>query len=165
MHKIFLFFFLVLDLSNANAQNTAIDSLKKVLKTEKDDTNKVNTLNSLSSKLLNINYDDDAFVYAKDALNLAEKINFKKGAAAAYLTTGMYFFFVAENYPEALKNAFAASKLYEGTGNKKVSECLLLVGTIYKELGEDSLAMKNLTDALNGYKAIKDSAQVLIPIM
>jgi hypothetical protein len=50
MKKIGLLLLFILHFSffNCIAQNHIIDSLKNGLKTEKDDTNKVNTLNALS---------------------------------------------------------------------------------------------------------------------
>ena len=58
------------------AQNTSIggelsrtiDSLLNVLKIAKDDTNKVNTLNTLSKKITNIGDYGKALQYANDAL-------------------------------------------------------------------------------------------------
>ena len=50
-----------------------IDSVKKVLPTQKADTNKVNTLLSLSGAY-RFSYPDTALVYAQQALSLAEKL-------------------------------------------------------------------------------------------
>ncbi len=43
-----VFFIAIFALQNVSAQNSTIDSLKKVFQTEKDDTNKVNTLIELA---------------------------------------------------------------------------------------------------------------------
>ena len=50
--------------------NKKIDSLLTVLKTAKEDTGKVNTLNSLSNRLREIAKYIDARNYAQDALTL-----------------------------------------------------------------------------------------------
>ena len=64
-----------------------IDSLKSVLVTEKEDTNKVNTLNELSAFL---NHDrNSAMQYAKEAVSLSQKINFKNGEGNAYYQMGI----------------------------------------------------------------------------
>ncbi len=57
LSKTCLFLFFVVLLFDAHAQtNTTnslrIDSLKKILQTQKEDTNKINTLNELSSNLM-----------------------------------------------------------------------------------------------------------------
>ena len=59
-----------------NAQSKQVDSLKQVLKTSKEDTNKINVLNILGKQLYLINVYDTAELYAKQALELAGKIHF-----------------------------------------------------------------------------------------
>src|SRR5687768_11888763 len=73
----------------AYTQNNIIDSLKKVLKTQKEDTNKVNTLNELLQNQFQFFQDAGTDVkhlmhYATEALYLSEKTNFKKGKGDAY---------------------------------------------------------------------------------
>src|SRR5258708_1140510 len=84
IHKIFLFFFFLLLYSfNAYTQNKTIDSLQKVLQTEKEDTNKVNTLNELCRALRNDKDYKNAQLLGEEALSLSEKLNYKKGQAVA----------------------------------------------------------------------------------
>ncbi len=68
-------FILVLNFPTFNsiAQNHVIDSLRNVLKTEKDDTNKVNTLNVLSEKLWQTGKYDTSIICAKSEQALAEQ--------------------------------------------------------------------------------------------
>src|SRR3954447_872799 len=69
------------------ADSLKIDSLKKILVIQKEDTNKVNTLNELSAIL---DHDrNSAMQYAKEALSLSQKINFKKGEGNAYYQMGV----------------------------------------------------------------------------
>lgn len=77
---LFLFFTLVVFSFTGYTQrlepdSLKIDSLEKNLQTAKEDTNKVNTLNLLSQYTGN---DSVALMYAKQALSLAEKLNFKE---------------------------------------------------------------------------------------
>jgi hypothetical protein len=102
IRKIFFVFILVLYSFTGNAQNNIndpfkIDSLKKVLQTQKGDTNKVNTLNELSDKLW-YNY-NNSLQYSKEALSLSGK----KGKAIAYFNIA-WAFLMQSNYSEALKN-------------------------------------------------------------
>ena len=59
-------------------QNKTIDSLKALLPTQKEDTNKVNILNEISKALTqNHNY-TNAIAYANEALSLSAEINFNE---------------------------------------------------------------------------------------
>ncbi len=66
------------------AQPLSIDSLNKVLKTEKEDTSKTKTLFNLSSAYLKKSDFKNADSLAKLSLNLSEQLNYKKGLARAY---------------------------------------------------------------------------------
>jgi hypothetical protein len=55
IHRAIIFVTVVLYASVAYTQNKTIDSLQKVLQTQKEDTSKVNTLNALSLQLMLIN--------------------------------------------------------------------------------------------------------------
>ena len=70
------------------AASLKIDSLEKILLTEKEDTNKVNTLNDLGKTFWEKGNYENALQNARQALNLSEKINYKKGKAAAYYLIG-----------------------------------------------------------------------------
>ena len=61
-------------------QQNKIDSLEKVLKAEKEDTNKVNTLCSLSDELCDRS-PKTAIELATEGLTLAKRLNFKKGVS------------------------------------------------------------------------------------
>ena len=69
----------------AYTQNNTIDSLQKVLQTQKEDTNKVNVLLELCWAV-----DDSAttlqYSYARSALLLARKLNFKNQLLAIFCT-------------------------------------------------------------------------------
>src|SRR5260221_14760515 len=58
----------------AQAQNQSIDSIKKVLAIQKEDTSKIHTLLSLSWEY-RFSFPDSSLVYAQKALSLAEKIH------------------------------------------------------------------------------------------
>ncbi len=89
-------------------QQSEIDSLIKVLKTSKEDSNKVNVLCDLCwySKSLDVK---KALDYGNEALNLATKIEYKKGMALAYNHLGVVYYFNSRNlksiecHKEALK--------------------------------------------------------------
>jgi len=81
--------------------NSYIDSLKLVLKTQKNDTNKVNTLNELAWEFGLIDL-KKARNYCNTSIQLASKLNFFKGRSSAYNTLGNISSDEAKN-DEALK--------------------------------------------------------------
>ena len=84
--KICLFNFLLIFWFDMCAQSDSlkIDSLKKLLAIQKDDTNRVNTLNELGRQFLKKDDYKNGEQCTNDALWLAKKLNFKKGQAIAY---------------------------------------------------------------------------------
>lgn len=128
------------------AQNKAIDSLRTVLKTAKEDTMRVKALNDLSYEYsLEANYDAE-MSFATEALDLAKKLSWKKGQAAALSNIGGAFDGKGI-YAEALKYYFASLKIREEIGDKKgIAYSYNNIGTIYDATG-------NYTDALKNYFA------------
>src|SRR6187551_267566 len=77
--KILCLYLLMTFSFDASTQNKTIDSLQKVLQTQKQDTNRVNTLNALSTHSLNNKDSKKTLFYAEEAITLAIKIDFQKG--------------------------------------------------------------------------------------
>jgi two-component system, NarL family, sensor histidine kinase UhpB len=73
-------------------QNAKLDSLFNILKTQKDDTNKVKTLGSICGILRNTDL-EKSIVYGKKGAELAEKIKFDKGIALCYLNLSTSYMF------------------------------------------------------------------------
>src|SRR3954466_12816779 len=88
--KYILSYVLTLNACICFAQNAKIDSLKKVLLTAKEDTNKVNVLNGLAWEYKFLNPDSSLLLINK-AIALARKIGFEKGKANALRNTGGYY--------------------------------------------------------------------------
>ena len=133
---------------NLFAQNKYIDSLLAVLRVAKEDTSKVNLLNTLSSELvLEINY-SLARKYADDALLLSEKLNFKKGIAGAYNNFGVIYS-NQFNYGEAFRNYLTSLKLREDIGYKNgIAASHVNIGNIYTYQRNYPEALKNYLAAL-----------------
>ena len=71
--KIFLHVIFMLFSFYSYSQNKTIDSLKKILATEKEDTNKENTLYSLGEQIKFTNNDSAALIILNTAISLAKK--------------------------------------------------------------------------------------------
>ncbi len=116
----------------AFTQNTTIDSLKKVLQSQKEDTNKVNTFLGLSYAFFqNGNY-SEVLQYANEALVLSKRLNFQKGQANAYKTIGELYGYQG-NLLECRKNFTAALKIAEELKDKAL--IALLNANIGKTFG------------------------------
>ena len=87
-----------------NAAVFNVDSLRKVLQSEKEDTSKVNTLHALAHKLYFLAEYDSCLKYIQSSLSLAKKLNYKRGQAAAYFLIGGVYSNLGNN-AETLKNS------------------------------------------------------------
>ena len=72
--NIYICLFIFLCSISAYTQTAWIDSVKKVLSTQKEDTNKVNTLLNLSGAY-RFSYPDSSLKYAQQALAISEKLH------------------------------------------------------------------------------------------
>jgi two-component system NtrC family sensor kinase len=134
VNKASVFLFLNFYSLIAFTQNTTIDSIKKVLLMEQEDTNKVNLLNQLS-RLNTYSAADSGLVYGQKALDLAEKINFKPGIFLAEINLsgcftalgnfqqGLYYAFNALSLAEEIKNYYSIIR-----SNAKLVECYYYFG-------------------------------------
>ncbi|MGP8214028.1 MAG: tetratricopeptide repeat protein [Bacteroidia bacterium] len=117
------------------AQNLQVDSLQNVLKMEKNDTGKVNTLNTLCEKLERIGKYEPAIICSDSAWSLAEKLGFKNGLARAFRNGGSIYDNEG-NFTKALEFVNKALSMEQGTGNKSGETAdLCLLGTIYNDQG------------------------------
>lgn len=139
-------FIILLITATCKAQNPILDSLQAVLKTQGEDTNRVNTLNELSWQLKDLGNFTLALTNANDAMLLSRKIDYKKGIATAYSRNGQVYQNQG-NYPEALKNHFAALKIKEELGNQQdIANSYINIGNIY-------FSQSNYPEALKAYLA------------
>ena len=109
-----------------------IDSLLFVLQTEREDTNKVNTLNELCNEYETINDYVNGVKYGNIGLTLAKKIYYKKGEAESYTNSGIIYYEQLE-YSKALDYLFNSLKIREVLGDKKgVANNYANVARVYK---------------------------------
>jgi adenylate cyclase len=138
--SIFLFCVLFSFQGIATAQSNKIDSLRALLRTAGEDTNKVNILNLLSYEILYSNT-DTALYYTKLAKDLAEKLNYRKGIASVYLRLGQIY----NNL-----GSYDQSQAYLTTG-LTYSTDKLITAKIYVNMGINHYEMSNYPEALNNY--------------
>ena len=139
-----------------NGQNNVIDSLRRVLQTQKEDTIKVNTLNALGTALTNISDLDSALKFANQALALSESINFKKGQAKAYGIIGLIYQTLG-NYVTARNNYLAGIKFFEELNDKShIAYFTSRVANSYYTEGDIVEAIKISYNALKIYEELED---------
>ncbi len=161
MKKPFLLFFLVLNVfqTDLNAQQHKIDSLKILLKADKQDTTKLRHLYQISSECENIGSVDEASAFGKEVLTLcAELLKVEKGAALknAVLSYKAKQFGInglinvsLGNFAEALKNHFASLEIRKQIGDLKgVVACQNNIGLVHVDQGNYSDALKVYFSAL-----------------
>ena len=109
--------------------NRTIDSLLTILKTAKEDTNKVKELNKLSREYTNYSEYAKSIQYSNEALKIASTIEAttnqaavkkaaQKGRATAYNNIGIIYN-EQGSFDKALENHFASLKINEELGDKK----------------------------------------------
>ncbi|MEO7488747.1 MAG: ATP-binding protein [Ferruginibacter sp.] len=126
------------------------DSLKKVLLTEKEDTNKVNSLNELASLLINKSDYANSLQYANKSLTLAKTLNFKRGEGIAYKNLGSS----VQEFEEALKNLNTALNIFkELQSEQDIADSYYRIGGAYFYLQQNMPeAIKNILIALKQYE-------------
>ena len=124
------------------AQNA--DSIIKSLKSVKEDTNKVNTLNKLSRQLNNTGEHAKSLKYAEEAITLSKKLRFIKGNANGYKNIGNIYI-NQSNYPKALEYYLQALKEFEGINDK------LGIGKCYGNMGNVCQYQSDYDKALEYY--------------
>ncbi len=125
-----------------------IDSLLKELPKAKDDTNNVKVLNALSYAYVNID-PAQGIKYGQSALDMAEKLDWKKGIAIANGMVGVNNM-SRSDYPKALEYALKSLKINEALGDKKA------VAGNYGNIANIYNNQENYNSALDYYsKALK----------
>ena len=138
----FLFLFLLGEGSamRAYSQNRKIDSILVLLKTAKQDTNYVKTLDELSAAFISID-PKKSLEYATRQLKLAQKLQWKKGLGNAYHNIG-YADHMLGNLPAALESWLKGLKAREECGDiKGVAGSLGNIGIIYRMQGDYKTAL------------------------
>jgi serine phosphatase RsbU (regulator of sigma subunit) len=138
-------------------QTTQLDSLLNVLKTQQEDTAKINTLNEISrAYLYQLNDMLKLSEYATKTLTLSRRLNYKKGIANAYLYTGI-FYWSKSNYKVALYYYQKALVLMKELGNKKgENSCYINIGQVYAEQGNYKDAIASMQRGIKIAEEIKD---------
>ena len=145
--KKFVTFPLIVLFSFLHAQMTHVDSLESKLKNLPSDTSRAVTLLDLANEFSESN-PEKSETYLKEALDLSQRLSFKKGIARSYFIFGN----LSENasrYWDAVIQLHKALKVYYEIGDKKkISNCLNKLGDVYWWLSDYEHALENYFTAL-----------------
>jgi len=136
-------------------RQSVIDSLLIELPKTKEDTVKVNILNELSYNYPYFN-PDAGLKYGFEGLELAKKLGWTKGMAAAYYSIGGNYANKAD-YANALEYEYKALKIYEQI-NDRPKQALLLqnLGVVYHTSGNQQKALEYDQKALDMYSVLNN---------
>ncbi len=148
-----------------------IDSVSKLLKTDKEDTTKVKHLFKLSRDYSYLYHFDSTMYYGKWSLRLNDSlfkvatnktiINSLQKAKAVCLNIMGNAYYERGDYPEALKNMFISLKIFESLNNKKnMAVSLNTIGLIYHYQGNYEEALKNHYAVLKIYESLNDKGGI-----
>jgi len=134
--------------SVASKQGQAlVDSLVQELPRQKEDTNKVKLLNNISYSYWYIN-PDEGIKYGRQGLELATKLNWKKGTAKANNSLGINYHFKSD-YVKEQEYYFKALKISEEIGDKRgIANVTANIGGVYQRLNDYPKALEYYFKAL-----------------
>ncbi|OXB04437.1 tetratricopeptide repeat-containing sensor histidine kinase [Flavobacterium pectinovorum] len=151
----------------ANAQNSQIDSLQRILRVTKIDTSKVNHYNVIADLYKEIDTDSTLF-YAQKAAFLSTKTGYNFGLATAYNNKGNASIILG-NYPVALQYFKKAQTEFQKCLNqnpdqkqykKGLARAYASSGVVYSEQSNYLLSLKNYEQALSLYQEIKEEQSI-----
>ena len=158
--KFGVFIFFALIPFSLLAQRHVIDSLNKVLVTEKEDTSKVSTLNTLSEKYWRRGNYDSATLYAENARQIAQKMDCKIGLAYAYTNLGI----ISDEqgkYSKAIEYDSISLAINSSIGNKiGMAKNYGGLGIVYDDKGNFGKSLDYYAKSLAIYVECKDEKSI-----
>lgn len=162
--KISVFFltlaiFLSVDVRSQHRANT--DSIKKLIKTEKQDTSRINLYFQLTSEYVQ-NDTDSALYFLNKGKGLINKTNAHQYDYDYYFS-GVKIYHATQEFEKALN--FTQNALRIATKDKndfQKAEALRTLFVIYLNLGKDTLAVETAQNALKLTEELKDTANLSV---
>lgn len=140
-------------------QQNKIDSLKTLLKSAIDDTNKVVVLNKLAW-FFHSSPNDTASYYANQAIALANQLKFKSGLSKGYYILGTANQYKSK-YDEAIKYFLQSLKIDEQRNDRQsIASTLNNIAIIYRVIGNDIKALEYYEQSLKLREAMNDKRGV-----
>ncbi|MES1217712.1 MAG: ATP-binding protein [Bacteroidota bacterium] len=159
MSKIIPLFLMLLIPPFLKAQTNTGDSLKQLLENETQDTNRVMLLHQLA-RWYNFSKPDTTLLLDRQGVELARKINFKKGETACLRGIGNVFT-TKGNYPVALATDLQALKISEEIHDEsEIAKFITSISNIYFYQGDIKRSIDYASRAIGLAQKQKDSVQL-----
>jgi tetratricopeptide (TPR) repeat protein len=141
------------------------DSLRRVIATAKHDTTRVSAMNELAYYLCEKKSQyDSATAQARAALEVAERIGFRMGVAAALQNIGVVLYRRGK-YAEALGYFFKSLKLKEELADRGgMSKSLNTIALVYYTQGKNAEALENYFKSLRIREEIGDKSGIAMSL-
>lgn len=135
------------------------DKLLRSISSAKQDTTKVNLYNDLAASLYRTS-PDSTIMYGKQAADLAEKIDYKKGLGYAYKNIGIGYYVQGE-FSDVLKNWEKSLQIFEDIDFKLgVSNLQSNLGAVYQTKGDDPTALDFFLKSIRIAEQIGDTLRI-----
>lgn len=148
-------------------QNEKIDSLKSIVNIGARDSSMVKTLNALSKEVLNNENIPGSIVYARQAVDLADSLGYKKGQAYALKNIGLGQYYQGD-FLAVLDSWTASLETFEEIKDTVgIANLVNNLGAVYYSQGSTSKALEYYLRSLSISEKIKDpynTAQTLLNI-
>lgn len=137
-----------------------LDSLRKAIEKSADNSSKVEMILKLGKNYLNDD-PDLSIQYAKEASDIAEKIDFKEGAALALKDIGLGYYLQGK-YLETLDYWERSLKVfYVINDSSNIARLLSNIGAVYFNNGDDSKALEYYLKSLRVAEKIQDTLRIV----
>ncbi|MDZ4715236.1 MAG: adenylate/guanylate cyclase domain-containing protein [Cytophagales bacterium] len=157
--SVLLFFILGFFHGLSQDHDPSIDSLENLLRTQRNDSSKVNNLIELSTLYLAVS-PQKAIAYGNTARALAEKVKYPMGLGFAHKAIGRGYFSLA-NYPDALVHYRHSLDVFESLKFRTgVANILSNIGVIYFNNGEDTQSIAYHLRSLKVSEEINDEMRI-----
>jgi len=164
MKKIFVIVKLVVLATTAYCQQSATDSLLKLVNNGKEDSVKVNALLALNREYLGTS-PTEAIRYAQLAKELSEKIHYNRGRAYAFKGLGLVYVMQGK-YVEAIENYEHSLAIFDSLGDKAGQANILSnEGTVYFNQADNAKALELYLKALNLAEQTTDSLRIATTLL
>lgn len=135
------------------------DSLNRLLQTKLGDKKRVDVLLALIRTYI-IKYPEKAYKHCNEALQISQRIGYKKGIAYSYDRLGIYYKH-ANDFEKSLRYHLKGLKIYEEIGNQeRVAASLGNIGVVHKNLKNYEKAFDYQLKALELMKKLKKEGMI-----
>lgn len=136
------------------------DSLRKLLKSQTEDTFRVNILNQLAKTYFESN-PDSAIKISQASKMIADKIGYKSGWALAQKNIGIVYY-LQGNYIDAIKTWDQAIQVYQSIGDKRgVANILGNQASVYFNQGDEAKSLELDLKSLQISESINDTLRIV----